>query len=137
MRKIICYDCGKTYDYDVDDFCPRCGAYTQPARGHRINAWGDVVRVEGINEVNHKGSFVHAELHEENRERKGTFLEVEAPKKRSKKMVHPKRAASRPIQMAPPLGGAGRAGEKAGTSMSLLGEILAAALVYIIKAILD
>ena len=34
-----------------------------------------MIRVEGINEQNHKNSFVHAELHQENRMRKGSLLE--------------------------------------------------------------
>lgn len=35
---------------------------------------GSVIRVDGINEQNHQNSFVHAELHEENRERKAAGL---------------------------------------------------------------
>lgn len=30
MRKITCADCGRRYDYDVDDFCPKCGSYNPP-----------------------------------------------------------------------------------------------------------
>lgn len=30
MRKVHCADCGKSYDYDVDDFCPRCGSFNPP-----------------------------------------------------------------------------------------------------------
>ena len=30
MRKVTCADCGKHYDYDVDDFCPKCGSFNQP-----------------------------------------------------------------------------------------------------------
>ena len=30
MRNIRCADCGKKYDYDVDDFCPRCGSFNPP-----------------------------------------------------------------------------------------------------------
>ncbi|WP_297212345.1 hypothetical protein [uncultured Flavonifractor sp.] len=33
MRKIHCADCGKNYDYDVDDFCPRCGSFNPPPDG--------------------------------------------------------------------------------------------------------
>ena len=32
MRMVRCEDCGKRYDYDVDGFCPRCGAFNQPVR---------------------------------------------------------------------------------------------------------
>ena len=70
MRKVRCYECGKTYNYDVDDFCPKCGAFNQPAKSTAIDANGTVIRVDGINERGHAGSFVHEELHEENRERK-------------------------------------------------------------------
>ena len=74
MRKVRCYDCGKGYDYDEDGFCPKCGAFNLPWNTATISVDG-VIRREGINERNHKGSFLHAELHEENRERKGTPLE--------------------------------------------------------------
>lgn len=82
MRRVKCYDCGRRYDFDVDDFCPKCGAFTQPPRTARIGADGSVVRAEGINERNHANSFVHAELHAENGARRGTFLEG-GPTKRS------------------------------------------------------
>ena len=29
MRRVKCEDCGKVYDFDTDDFCPRCGAVNQ------------------------------------------------------------------------------------------------------------
>ena len=74
MRRVRCYECGKRYDFDVDDFCPRCGAFNQPDRTSRIGADGSVIRVDGLNEVNHRESFAHAELHEENRERRNSGL---------------------------------------------------------------
>ena len=70
MRKVKCEECGKVYNFDVDDFCPRCGAFNQPPKASAINADGSVIRLDGINEKNHAGSFVHEELHEENRERR-------------------------------------------------------------------
>ena len=69
MRWVRCYECGKRYDFDVDDFCPKCGAFNQPGRETRIDADGNVVRVDGLNESNHRNSFVHSELHAENKER--------------------------------------------------------------------
>lgn len=74
MRKVRCYDCGKSYDFDVEDFCPRCGAFNQPGKSVRIGADGAVVRTEGLNEKNHAGSFVHQEFHAENRVRKAVGL---------------------------------------------------------------
>ena len=70
MRKVRCYECGKSYDYDEDGFCPRCGSFNQPAAAARIRADGAVVRMDGINEANHANSFVHRELHEEKQERR-------------------------------------------------------------------
>ena len=39
------------------------------------SADGTVIRVEGISESNHKGSFLHEEYHAENRHRKATGLD--------------------------------------------------------------
>lgn len=50
MRKIRCEDCGKTYDYDVDAFCPNCGAFNQPLRDART------VRVQEETERSEKDS---------------------------------------------------------------------------------
>ena len=84
MRRVQCHECGKRYNYDVDDFCPRCGAFTQPSKTLDIGVDGTVIRVEGINEENHRNSFVHAELHAENRKRRGTNLEAEElPRRRA------------------------------------------------------
>lgn len=74
MRKVQCYDCGKSYDFDVDDFCPKCGAFNQPGKEVRIGADGAVIRTDGLNEENHVGSFVHREFHAENRVRKAVGL---------------------------------------------------------------
>ncbi len=30
MPCIICRDCGRRYDYDKDDFCPKCGSFNPP-----------------------------------------------------------------------------------------------------------
>lgn len=75
MRKVRCIECGKTYDYDEDGFCPRCGAFKQPSR----DMGGAVVRTaerrDGLNEKGHGGSFLHREYHAEERQRRGTGLE--------------------------------------------------------------
>ena len=81
MRRVKCEDCGKVYDFDTDDFCPRCGAFAFP-KGDRIGADGTVIRVEGISESNHKGSFLHEEYHAENRHRKATGLDRGADRSR-------------------------------------------------------
>lgn len=75
MIKVSCYECGRAYDYEEDAFCPKCGAFNQPPRSARIGADGSVVRVDGLNERGHKGSFVHQELHTEDRERRRIGLE--------------------------------------------------------------
>lgn len=65
MRQIVCGECRKRYDYDRDDFCPRCGAFNQPRKTWGVDAKGNVIRVDGINERDHDGSFVHQEIHRE------------------------------------------------------------------------
>lgn len=74
MRKVRCYECGKNYDFDVDDFCPKCGAFNQPGKSARIGADGAVIWSDGLNERNHAESFVHREFHAENRVRKAVGL---------------------------------------------------------------
>lgn len=93
MRRVRCYDCGKSYNYDEDCFCPYCGAFNQPQRSLRIGADGSVVRVDGINEANHTGSFVHQELHEEKRERRRIGLD--------KSVQRIQRTVSRPAASGP------------------------------------
>lgn len=92
MRKIRCYECGKSYDFDIDDFCPKCGAFSQPGKSLCIGADGTVVRTDGLNEKNHAGSFVHQEFHMENQIRKAVGL--------SKSVKRPAQAVSRPSQPA-------------------------------------
>lgn len=93
MRRIRCYECGKSYDYDEDGFCPKCGAFNQPPRSITIASDGSVVRRDGLNERNHKGSFAHEEFHEENRERKAMGLS-KGVKRTAKAAVRP------PVQTA-------------------------------------
>ena len=59
MTPVVCGDCKKRYDYEVDDFCPRCGAYNRPDQRSTAR------RVDGVNETGHAGSFVHSEVHRE------------------------------------------------------------------------
>ena len=91
MRKVTCHDCGKRYNYDVDDFCPKCGAFTQPPRGFRVDASGTVVAVETAP----ISAFARAELKEENTERKNT------PLSKGKKAVT--NVGARPMAVTPPL----------------------------------
>ncbi|MEG0779215.1 MAG: hypothetical protein RRY95_05310 [Oscillospiraceae bacterium] len=63
MRRVQCEECHKVYDYDEDDFCPRCGAYNLPPKAERT-------RVDGLNEAGHPNSFLHEELHNEERQRR-------------------------------------------------------------------
>ena len=59
MTPVVCGECKKRYDYEVDDFCPRCGAYNRPDQRSTAR------RVDGVNETGHAGSFVHSEVHQE------------------------------------------------------------------------
>lgn len=75
MRMVKCYECSRRYNYDEDGFCPKCGAFNQPPPIARIGADGSIVRVDGINEQGHTGSFVHKEYHQEERQRRRTGLD--------------------------------------------------------------
>lgn len=94
MRGVRCHECGKRYDFDVDDFCPRCGAFTKPRQLSQVAMDGSVVRVEGINERNHKNSFVHMEWHDENRERRGTPLQKKPKQHPKSRRVMPQGQSS-------------------------------------------
>ncbi len=89
MQKVQCAECGRTYDYDEDAFCPKCGAFNQPA-------WGTggmrVIRRDGISEAGHDSSFLHQEYHEEERKRRRTGLD---------KSVDRSRPAARPTAARP------------------------------------
>ena len=82
MGRLVCEECKKVYDFDVDDFCPRCGAFNQPKKTWGVDAQGNVVRVDGVNEVNHKGSFVHKEIHSEKTRRRVTGMDKDSAMKR-------------------------------------------------------
>ena len=101
VRRVRCYECGKRYDFDVDDFCPKCGAFNPPDRSSRIDADGNVVRLDGLNEANHRGSFVHAELHAENKERRASGLSKGAKRSQEKAAARPVRTAQKRKQAAP------------------------------------
>lgn len=75
MRHITCDECGKRYDYDRDEFCPKCGAFNQPVKTWVTDSQGNVRRVDGVNEQNHAGSFVHSEVHREKRLRQAKGMD--------------------------------------------------------------
>ena len=79
--RIVCEECRKAYDYEKDDFCPRCGAYNPPAKNWTVNSRGEVIRVDGINEANHAGSFAHREVHQEKATRRALGLDRPKPGK--------------------------------------------------------
>ena len=82
MRRIVCEDCKRVYDCDKDDFCPRCGAFNQPVKTWTTDDQGNIRRVDGVNEANHAGSFVHSEVHREKRVRRTAGLDQAAVKKK-------------------------------------------------------
>lgn len=75
MRRIVCDECKKRYDYDRDEFCPKCGAFNQPVKTWGTDDQGNVVRLDGVNEQNHAGSFVHSEVHKEKRVRQAKGMD--------------------------------------------------------------
>ena len=95
MTPVVCGDCKKRYDYEVDDFCPRCGAYNRPDQRSTAR------RVDGVNETGHAGSFVHSEVHHEKEVRRRFGLD-------RPKSAPPRQAASvrqsPPFRQSPPAG---------------------------------
>lgn len=79
MRKIVCEECRKHYDYDKDEFCPKCGAFNQPVKTWGTDAQGNVIRIHGVNEQNHAGSFVHSEVHREKQIRQAQGMDQKHP----------------------------------------------------------
>jgi len=75
MRRIVCEDCKRVYDCDKDDFCPRCVAFNQPVKTWTTDNQGNIRRVDGVNEANHAGSFVHSEVHREKRIRQAKGMD--------------------------------------------------------------
>lgn len=134
MRQIICHECGKRYRFEEDDFCPRCGAFTPPAKEWDVDAKGNVVRVDGINEKNHAGSFVHKEVHREKAVRmiKGLDRDHRAPAKK----VTTRSAKKKPVKLTPSLGGAAERAEKGKGSNTLSIISTALALLAVLLKIL-
>lgn len=99
MRRIVCEDCKKSYDYAKDEFCPRCGAFNPPQKTWGTDSQGNIVRVDGVNESTHAGSFVHKEVHREKAVRKVTGMDQrpKAPKTRP----NPSSRPAMPPQMSP------------------------------------
>ena len=93
MRRIVCDECKRLYDYDREEFCPRCGAFNPPVKVWDMDSQGNVVRVDGVNERTHTGSFVHREVHREKNVRKATGLDrpraVKAPPPRPRQTHRP------------------------------------------------
>lgn len=82
MRQIVCEECGKHYDFEKEDFCPKCGAFNQPVRVWGTDAQGNVIRVDGVNEANHQGSFAHSEVHKEKWVRRATGMDWKGQNKK-------------------------------------------------------
>ena len=95
MRRIVCEDCKRVYDPDKDDFCPRCGAFNQPVKTWTTDDQGNIRRVDGVNEANHAGFFVHSEVHREKRIRQAKGMDQKKSTRRQK-AVRP--AAKQPLK---------------------------------------
>lgn len=49
MRKLTCQSCGRSYDYDKDDLCPKCGCFNSPRDGSSTKLERDLLsRFEGL-----------------------------------------------------------------------------------------
>ena len=103
MRVIVCEDCGKRYNYEKDEFCPRCGAFNQPVKTWGVDAKGNVIRVDGVNEQNHAGSFVHKEVHHEKDVRRAKGLDWKTAGRRPASPQAGKRPVAAPEQKRNPV----------------------------------
>ena len=109
MRRIVCEDCKRQYDYDKDEFCPRCGAFNQPVKVWGTDSQGNIRRVDGVNEQNHAASFVHSEVHAEKRERRAKGMDPSRPARPQKPPVQRPQPAQRqqlPVRQRPQPAGA-------------------------------
>ena len=98
MRQIVCDECKKQYDYDRDEFCPRCGAFNQPVKLWTTDSQGNVRRVDGVNEQNHAGSFVHSEVHKEKRARQARGMDWSGKARTAPRQRPVRPAVQRPKQ---------------------------------------
>ena len=108
MRLIMCEECRKRYDCEKDDFCPRCGAFNQAVKTWTTDAQGNIRRVDGVNEANHAGSFVHSEVHKEKQIRQAKGMDWNrktAPQRRQPPKPAPQ--GKFPQQSRPPVKTAG------------------------------
>lgn len=101
MQRIVCEECGKHYDYQKDDFCPQCGAFNPPRRTWGVDSKGDVIRVDGVNEENHSGSFVHHEVHQERSQRREKGLDWKQGTAFRRPAPPQKEPAAQPLPKAP------------------------------------
>ena len=116
MRRVKCEDCGRVYDVDTDDFCPRCGAFTFP-KGDRIGTDSSVVRVEEIRESNRKDSFLHAEYFVEKRRRKAAGLDRGADRSRGSQWA-PAPGGAKTAKVSGPLPTAAKSASRARKAVS-------------------
>ena len=116
MRRVKCEDCGRVYDFDTDDFCPRCGAFTFP-KGDRIGTDSSVVRVEEIRESNRKDSFLHAEYFVEKRRRKAAGLDRGADRSRDSQWA-PAPGGAKTAKVSGPLPTAAKSASRARKAVS-------------------
>ena len=93
MKQIACENCGKRYDFEKEDFCPKCGAFNQPVKTWGMDGQGNVIRVDGVNERNHAASFVHREVHKEKRVRQATGMDWNNKTKTARQAPPPRQAA--------------------------------------------
>lgn len=93
MKRIVCEECRRVYDFDRDEFCPRCGAFNQPVKTWGVDAQGNVIRVDGVSERNHAESFVHNEVHREKAVRRALGMDwnrARAPRRTEKSAARPR-----------------------------------------------
>ena len=61
MATIRCRSCGRIYDYNKQDMCPKCGAYNRPPHRERVDPDGTVHFVEGQSIPPRRGKVCYEE----------------------------------------------------------------------------
>ena len=143
MRQIVCEECRKEYDFEKDDFCPKCGAFNPPVKTWGTDSLGNFIHLDGINERDHAGSFAHSEVHKEKSARRSSGMDwntqktrqIRPPMQAAPQQAQPRRAESKPAPK-PPRKQARPVRRKRFGFFSVLGSILWIAVILALAAFL-
>ena len=88
LTALSCCGCGGSVPSDAPAEIPACACYVALTFDDGPRQGTTCRLLDGLNESNHRGSFVHSELHEENKERRASGLS-KGTKRSSRKTAQP------------------------------------------------